>query len=180
MKRISLWFMSTLSALVLLFSYHTSTEAVTPGSSAGGSNVAVAREGSGSSSASVGNQTTTSGSGAAGASGSGGSEKSSNVSHSTSPTATSAKTYLGNTIDTRWGPVQVQITVVNGKITASDAVQHPNENGKDVEINSYAVPQLNSETVAAQSAHIDMVSGASYTSNGYIESLQSALDQAKL
>jgi uncharacterized protein with FMN-binding domain len=83
-------------------------------------------------------------------------------------------------VETRWGTVQVQITVKDGKITAAEAVQYPNENPKDQQINAYAVPQLNSEAVAAQSASIDAVSGATVTSDGYIESLQSAIDAAHL
>jgi uncharacterized protein with FMN-binding domain len=74
--------------------------------------------------------------------------------------------------------VQVQITVTNGKITKATAVVYPTENGRDQEINAYAVPTLQQETLSAQSAQIDMVSGATYTSDGYIQSLQSALDQA--
>ena len=74
--------------------------------------------------------------------------------------------------------VQVEITVENGRITESTVLQVPWSNGKDQEINSHAVPILNSETVDAQSASIDMVSGATYTSQGYIGSLQSAIDQA--
>jgi uncharacterized protein with FMN-binding domain len=76
--------------------------------------------------------------------------------------------------------VQVQITVTNGKITAAEAVVYPTENGRDVEINSYAVPALNDEAVQAQSASIDMVSGATVTSEGYLSSLQSAIDKANL
>ncbi|HET8981470.1 MAG TPA: FMN-binding protein, partial [Pedococcus sp.] len=76
--------------------------------------------------------------------------------------------------------VQVQITVKNGKITASDVLQVPSGNPRDDEINSYAVPVLNSEVVATQNANIDMISGATVTSDGYIQSLQSALDQAGL
>ncbi|GMA19927.1 FMN-binding protein [Arsenicicoccus piscis] len=83
-------------------------------------------------------------------------------------------------MDTRWGPVQVKITVTNGKITAAEAVVYPTENGHDVEINSYAIPTLNQEAVSKQSANIDMVSGATVTSTGYLQSLQSALDQANL
>ena len=83
-------------------------------------------------------------------------------------------------MDTRWGPVQVQITVKNGKITAAQAVVYPQENPRDQEINSFAVPQLNSEAVQAQSGTIDAVSGATVTSDGYIQSLQSAIDQAHL
>jgi uncharacterized protein with FMN-binding domain len=71
----------------------------------------------------------------------------------------------------------VQITVTNGKITAAQAVVYPQSNPRDQEINAYAVPQLNAEAVASSSAGIDMVSGATYTSQGYISSLQSALDK---
>ena len=92
----------------------------------------------------------------------------------------SSGTYTGSAVDTQWGLVQVQITVAGGKITKADAVQYPQNNGRDVEINSYAVPQLNQEAVAAGSASIDAVSGATVTSDGYIQSLQSAVDQAHL
>lgn len=81
---------------------------------------------------------------------------------------------------TRWGLVQVQITVADGKITKSEVLQVPWDNHEDQQINSYAVPILNDEAVAAQSADIDMVSGATVTSNGYVQSLQSAIDQANL
>ncbi len=81
---------------------------------------------------------------------------------------------------TRWGPMQVEITVSGGKITAAQAVQYPSGNGRDAEINSYALPVLNQEVVDRQSAQIDTVSGATVTSDGYLQSLQSALDQAHL
>ena len=71
-------------------------------------------------------------------------------------------------MQTQFGPVQVQITVSDGKITKSEVLQVPWSNGRDQEINSHAVPILNSEAVQSQSAQIDMVSGASFTSNGYI------------
>ena len=58
--------------------------------------------------------------------------------------------------------------------------QYPNGNSQDVEIARYALPILIQETIDQQSANIDMVSGATYTSAGYIQSLQSALDQAGL
>jgi uncharacterized protein with FMN-binding domain len=77
-----------------------------------------------------------------------------------------------------FGPVQVQITVKNGKVTAARAVQYPQESARDQEINSYAIPVLNQEAVSAGSASIDAVSGATYTSGGYVTSLQSALDKA--
>ena len=78
------------------------------------------------------------------------------------------------------GPVQVQLTVAAGKITDVSVVQYPNGNGRDQEINAYALPILVQETLDAQSAQIDMVSGATVTSDGYLQSLQSALDQAGL
>jgi uncharacterized protein with FMN-binding domain len=83
-------------------------------------------------------------------------------------------------VDTRWGPVQVRITVKNGKIASAQAVVYPQENPRDQEINAFAVPQLNAEVVQAQSGSIDAVSGATVTSGGYIMSLQSAIDQAHL
>ncbi|MDL4815551.1 FMN-binding protein [Actinomadura opuntiae] len=87
-------------------------------------------------------------------------------------------TYKGDVIDTRWGPVQVEITMANGKLTAVKVLQVPTENPRDREINQFAVPQLTQEALAAGSARIDSVSGATYTSEGYIQSLQSALDAA--
>jgi uncharacterized protein with FMN-binding domain len=88
--------------------------------------------------------------------------------------------YTGNAVDTRYGPVQVRIDVSNGKISKIDVLQYPNDRQRDVEINSYALPVLNQEALSAQSAQIDSVSGATYTSDGYTQSLQSALDQAGL
>ncbi len=84
----------------------------------------------------------------------------------------------GAAADTMYGPVQVQITVKNGKLTAADATVYPTETPRDAQINAYAIPQLEQETVAAGNAKINAVSGATYTSNGYIASLQSALDKA--
>ncbi|MCZ0983235.1 FMN-binding protein [Streptomyces diastatochromogenes] len=87
-------------------------------------------------------------------------------------------TYTGDSVDTRYGPVQVRVTLSGGRITKAVAVRTPSENERDREIAGYAVPMLTSETLTAQSAQIDTVSGATYTSEGYIRSLQSALDQA--
>jgi uncharacterized protein with FMN-binding domain len=74
----------------------------------------------------------------------------------------------------------VQISVTGGRITAATLLQVPHEAGRTDRINSQAVPILNQETVQAQSAQIDTVSGATYTSDGYIRSLQSAIDAAHL
>ncbi|MDT7539587.1 MAG: hypothetical protein QOI82_3172 [Actinomycetota bacterium] len=84
----------------------------------------------------------------------------------------------GAPADTRYGPVQVQISIRGRRIIRADAIDYPQGSGRDQEINSYAIPQLDQETVNAQSANIDTVSGATYTSDGYRQSLQSALDAA--
>ncbi|MFE4974751.1 FMN-binding protein [Kitasatospora sp. NPDC056651] len=85
----------------------------------------------------------------------------------------------GNTVNTRYGPVQVQVTLAGSRITAVDVVKYPNSERRDREINGSALPILNQEAISAQSAQIDVVSGATYTSDGYVRSLQSALDRAK-
>jgi uncharacterized protein with FMN-binding domain len=72
----------------------------------------------------------------------------------------------------------VRVTVKNGKLTDVTAVVYPTDNPRDQEINSYALPRLRTEALQAQSAEIDTVSGATYTSDGYRQSLQSALDSA--
>jgi uncharacterized protein with FMN-binding domain len=153
MRRITMWLMSTVAIVVLLFSYRTSTMGAGPvttttGDQPGGSSVAAAGGG-----------------GAAGGSGSG---------------AGGNGTYNGSVAQTRWGPVQVVITVSGGKITAVNVPTYPTANRRDQQINAYALPILQRETMAAQSADIDTVSGATVTSQGYIQSLQAALDAAHL
>ncbi|WP_371521796.1 FMN-binding protein [Kitasatospora sp. NBC_01300] len=84
----------------------------------------------------------------------------------------------GDAVNTRYGPVQVEVTLAGSRITAVDVVKYPTEDRRDREINSSALPLLNQEAIAAQSAGIDVVSGATFTSDGYVRSLQSALDRA--
>ncbi|QIY53574.1 FMN-binding protein [Streptomyces sp. RPA4-5] len=86
-------------------------------------------------------------------------------------------TYTGAPISTRYGTVQVAATLKAGKLTAVKVLRAPSENGRDREIAAYALPRLTHEALSVHSARIDAVSGASYTSAGYIRSLQSALDQ---
>lgn len=145
MRRIAIAFAATVSVVVLLFSYRTSTDqnpvaAQVPG---------VVRP-------QATNSAPVPGTPAAGT------------------------TFTGSAADTPYGPVQVQITVSGGKITDAQVTQVPQESSRDVRINSAAVPVLNQETLQAQSAQIDTVSGATYTSEGYTQSLQSALDAAHL
>jgi uncharacterized protein with FMN-binding domain len=148
MRRIAIAAAATVSVVVLLFSYRTSTDQ-TP--------VATGRPLGG------GSQPTRTTSPATPATpGSGGGDG----------------TFTGEAADTRYGPVQVRITVAGGRITDAQAVEYPQESGRDVRINSAAVPELNQETLQAQSAQIDTVSGATYTSEGYQQSLQSAIDAA--
>jgi uncharacterized protein with FMN-binding domain len=85
---------------------------------------------------------------------------------------------VGNTAQTRWGPVQVELTISNGKITAAKALQYPNGDGRSASISSQAIPYLVQQTLAAQSANIQGVGGASYTSYGWYQSLMSALSKA--
>ncbi|MEU1407955.1 FMN-binding protein [Streptomyces sp. NPDC005728] len=88
-----------------------------------------------------------------------------------------ARTVTGKAAETQYGPVQVRITVAGGRITKAEAVQAP-KGGLSDQKTALAVPKLNQEAVAAGNADIDAVSGATYTSTGYRQSLQSALDQA--
>jgi uncharacterized protein with FMN-binding domain len=161
-RRIVVALVGTVAGLLMLFSYHTSL--------AGAGSVTTAPA--------LGARTTTapgstSRSATTGGSSSGGS--------STSGSTTGAsKTVTGNVAQTQWGPVQVRLTVSAGKITAAEAVQYPNGNGRDQQINSYALPVLAREVLAAQSGNIDLVSGATVTSDGYVTSLQSAIDKAHL
>ena len=87
-------------------------------------------------------------------------------------------TFTGNAVDVGYGIVQVKITVANGKITDAQAVQAPN--GRNDRWTQMSVPVLRQRTLAAQSANINGVSGASYTSYGWYTSLVSALKQAGL
>jgi uncharacterized protein with FMN-binding domain len=177
MRRITTWLLSTVTALVLLFSYHTSTD-----SGAAASVVAESDNGTSPAAGSGSTDTPSTGSGDSGSSssGSGASGDSGSSSADSGSSSSAATTYTGDAVSTRFGDVQVEITVEDGKVTDSQVTRVPWNDHKDQEINAYAVPILNSEAVKAQSADIDMVSGATYTSQGYIRSLQSAIDQANL
>ena len=91
--------------------------------------------------------------------------------------AAATKTVTGSAIDTQYGAVQVKLTFTGNTITAVDTVQAPDGNGRDQEINQQALPILQQEVLSSQSANIDTVSGATYTSEGYIQSVQSAIDK---
>jgi uncharacterized protein with FMN-binding domain len=165
-RRILVAVVGTVAGLLMLFSYHTSL--------AGAGSVTTAPAlGARTTPAPTGTGRSTTGGSTTGGSSTGGS--------STGGSSTgSSRNVTGRVAQTQWGPVQVRLTVTAGKITAAEAVQYPNGNGRDQQINSYALPALGREVLAAQSGDIDLVSGATVTSDGYVTSLQSAIDKAHL
>ena len=92
--------------------------------------------------------------------------------------STATRTITGAVETTMYGPMQVKVTLDGTKITNVAVVQETNDGQESQQIDSFSIPKLTAETLAAQSARIDTVSGATQTSTGYIGSLQSALDQA--
>lgn len=158
-KRIVLWVLSTLSAVVVLFGYHTSTSSVmATNSDSAISGSLQAQSASGTSSSGTGGSAPLNGSSAGSSSG----------------------TVTGTAAQTRYGPVQVQLEVSGSKVTNVTVLQYPDADGRDLQISRYALPQLIQQTLDDQSGSVSMVSGATYTSQGYAQSLQSALDQAGL
>ena len=153
-----MWFLGTVAAVVLLFSYRTSTSGPTGGSSsvaAGAPRIVSGGAGGAGSDAAGGTGGTSSGSG-----------------------SLSDGVVNGGVARTRWGPVQVQVQIAAHRIVDVRVLQQPNGNRTDAMINSYALPQLRQQVLQAQSANVDGVSGATVTSDGYRQSLQSALDTA--
>ena len=156
--------LSTALGLVLLLSFKTPETAVV--ASSNGSDQAVVGQPAGGTS-----QTGGTGSGSAAAS---------------AQTATGAQTtsgyadgtVAGQVVSTRYGDVQVQVTISGGAITDITALELPSGDGHSSRISEAVGPMLRSEALQAQSATIDLVSGATYTSTAYRESLQSALDAA--
>jgi len=115
-----------------------------------------------------------------GTSGSSGSSSSSSAGGATGASAKAAATYDGAVVQTRFGSVQVQITVQAGKITDVTALQLTDAERKSVQISNRAAPLLRDEVLSAQSADVQTISGATVTSDAYLNSLQAALDAANL
>ncbi len=88
-------------------------------------------------------------------------------------------TYVGSVADAFYGNVQVQATVAGGKITDVKFLQYPNDRSNSIYINQQAIPYLQQEAIQAQSANVDVISGATYTSTAFTESLSSALQKAQ-
>lgn len=95
------------------------------------------------------------------------------------PAQPQTRDVTGSSISTRYGDVQVRVTFTGTQITDVIPVRLPDSNGVDQQIDQQVVPILIQETLTAQNANIQAVSGATYTSDGYVRSLQSALDKAK-
>jgi uncharacterized protein with FMN-binding domain len=92
-------------------------------------------------------------------------------------TGSGSGTATGNAVDTQYGAAQVRVTVKGGKVVKIDALQLQGNDQRSVQISSSAEPILQQEALTAQSANVDVVSGATYTSASYEQSLQSALDK---
>ncbi|MDH6464092.1 uncharacterized protein with FMN-binding domain [Micromonospora sp. A200] len=149
MRRITMWFLATIAVVVLLFSYRTSTGTDSSPSAAPAMVTGPVAP------AETGTSRGT-------------------VARSGSTTVAD-----GPVVQTKRGNVQVQASISGGRITEVTPMTVPSTNNRSREINKRAVPQLRTEALAAQSAQIDAVSGATATSEGYTKSLQAALDSAQ-
>jgi uncharacterized protein with FMN-binding domain len=189
-RRIALCGLTTLSAVVLLFSYRTSTSPDGPaGASGAPDGVTPAVEpAAGAAAAAVpyggpSDAGTTEGPDAGTTEGPTAAVAPSTTTRAPRPGKAPSGggwsgTVTGPVVQVKWGQVQVRATIAQGRITGVDVLRSPDENAHDREINARAVPELVRQTLAAQSARIDMVSGATFTSTGYVQSLQAALDRA--
>lgn len=106
------------------------------------------------------------------------------TSTSSGPASSSGATYkngsyTGSVADAQWGYIQVKAVIAGGKITDVQFLQYPNERERSVEINGYADPQLTQEAIQAQSAQVDIVTGATDSSEAFMQSLSDALSQAQ-
>jgi len=167
MRRAVLTLGGTVAGLAALFSFKSHPLAApaaapapaTPSASAGTSQAVTGGTGSGSGSAAAG-------------------QTASAAPKASAPAAAATRKITGTVANTQYGPMQVEVTLAGKKITNVTVLQRTDDGTESDQVDANAIPKLVSETLAAQSARIDAVSGASYTSSGYIQSLQSALDQA--
>jgi uncharacterized protein with FMN-binding domain len=158
MRRVIFTIVGTIAGLVALLSFKSHTPATvadTGGTTTGGTATSGPTQAASQAGSQVGSQA---------------------ASQASSQAAPGERTVDGNVANTVYGPVQVQVVVKDSKIVHVNILEQPSSTSHDLQIGQFAFPQLISETIIAQSAHVDAVSGASYTSAGYIQSLQSALD----
>jgi len=169
MRRAILAVVSTIAGLVALLSFKSHVPAI-----------AAATSGTGvTSGGTSGSGTGSSGSGTSGTSGTSGSSSGGQGFATGQQTGLPADehTVTGNVANTIYGPVQIQLVVKDNKIVKVSVLQQPRNTINDIQIGQFAFPRLIGETLTAQNAKIDSVSGATYTSGGYIASLQSAVDK---
>jgi uncharacterized protein with FMN-binding domain len=163
------------SAGILLAGWQAGTQVAGVSTTNNSSTTATGTSGAGTS----GGGASASGSGTSGSSGSAGGSGSSGTSGS-SGGASTAGTFKGSVVQTRFGAVQVQITVSAGKISEVTALQLTDDDRKSIQISNRAAPLLRTEVLSAQSAAVKTISGATVTSNAYLSSLQAAIDAANL
>lgn len=156
MKKIATWLFATVGGIVLLFSYKTSTEVVS----------AAAPPRADASAAATPEAVL-------------GSPRAASAEQGAAPTGLQDGTYTGASQGTKYGPVQVVITVSGGQVTRATAMSFPTGTPRADEINADAIPRLETETVGTVDGQVDMVTGATFTSTGYRGSLQEAIDQAR-
>jgi uncharacterized protein with FMN-binding domain len=161
MRRAILALGSTIAGIAVLLSFKTHSTGVTGASAAAPSMP-------GGASAPAAGAADAAGAGAAATPGTSGKAK-----------AGKRRTVTGKVAETLRGPMQVELTLAGQRITKVTMLQRTNSGAESDAIDATAIPKLISETLTAQSAHIDAVSGATYTSEGYLQSLQSALDKAR-
>jgi uncharacterized protein with FMN-binding domain len=171
MRRLLLALVSTAAGLAAVLSFKTQGSAATSGAAA-------APETGTQASSSAPASTGSAGPGAGGtAAGSGSTSAGSKSSTGSTAGTGGGRTLTGAVSNTPYGPMQVQVTVEGKKITGVKVLQQTNTGVMSQQIDSNSIPQLTKETLTVQSARIDTVSGATATSTGYINSLQSALDK---
>jgi hypothetical protein len=176
MRRVLLAVSGTVAGLVMLLSFKSHTASTAAAGLSAGSPGTAPAAGGGSAAGSVtgtGRPAYLPGPPGSGRSGSGSSGS------GTGSGGSAATVASGRAISTMYGPMQVQATLTGGKLTKVTVLQHTDLGTESQQIDATAIPELTREALAAQSARIDAVSGASYTSSGYIQSLQSALDKAR-
>jgi uncharacterized protein with FMN-binding domain len=166
MRRVILAVTGTIAGLVALLSFKSHVPSIAVAATTGGSGGSSSSSTSSSSSSSGGQTTTVPGEFPQG---------------SLASKLSAGETAVdGNAANTVYGPVQIQLIEQNSKIVKVAVLVQPANTLHDIQIGAFAFPKLISETLAAQNGKIDAVSGASYTSAGYIQSLQSALDKRAL
>ncbi|MDQ1542250.1 MAG: hypothetical protein QOH29_2976 [Actinomycetota bacterium] len=187
MRRFVAVFVATVAGLVILLSFKTTTTKSGPPVALSGTTPGSPDPAS-SPPASVAPQSTPAGDdpqSAAPSSSAAPSPSTSSAKPAPSTSASGTKTVTGTAVTAseggrrQFGVVTVQLTVTNGKITKATVTSWPQNDQHSAQISSFAIPVLNSEVVAAQSAQINAVSGATITSNAYAQSLQAALDKLK-